>query len=411
MESSLVAALKKLPHDPRSCVHASKCAVTSNRINRVSIAKSLFSACDQCRGSTSRRKESGYSSNRLLTAALAAVALTSLYSNVYAQTSVTVYGVVDTYVAHDRGGNPAGSVTTMEGAAASLAGSRLGFKGSEDLGGGLAAIFTAEMGFGSDTGAFDGSGIGFGRQAFVGLQGNLGVLKLGRQYNPLFTGGYQYDPFLGTLEGYYNRVISLGAGKRLSNTILYGTPANLGGFSGEISYSLGEVVGSISQGRNIGLQVGYVNGPFSTNLLYNNFNNSPATATTPAAMAAPVVNTKNVGIGAAYNFGIARLSGLYQSNKNDDPVAALETRDFLVGVSVPFGRHKLLASYIKQKNKALTNADTTQIALGYTYSLSKRTTLYTSFARIANDGAASIATPDSRGGTDKVFNAGIDHTF
>jgi predicted porin len=350
--------------------------------------------------------------NKHLPAALVAAALCTLLGTASAQSSVTVYGILDLYIAHDRGGSPAGAVTSLDAGAASLAGSRLGFKGREDLGGGLAAIFTAEMGFGPDTGAFDGTGVGFGRQAFVGLQGDFGVLKLGRQYNPLFTGGLRYDPFNGTLEGFYNRLISLGAGKRLNNTVVYGTPVNLGGFNAEASYSLGEVAGDSSQGRTIGLQVGYANGPFSTHLIYNNFNNAPAAVTTSAAPAvAPIVNTKNIGVGAAYDFGIARASALYQTNKSDAPVAALDTRDYLLGVSIPFGAHKLLGSYINHKNKSALDADTRQIAVGYTYALSKRTTLYTSYARIMNDGRASIATPGTPGGTGKQVNAGINHTF
>jgi predicted porin len=342
--------------------------------------------------------------NKHFTTALTAFTLGALSTTAAAQASVTVYGILDLYYVHEQGSNPAGSVNSIDAGAASSAGSRLGFKGREDLGGGLAAIFTAEMGFGPDTGAFDGTGVGFGRQAFVGLQGNFGVLKFGRQYNPLFTGGSKYDPFSGAYEGFYNRLISLGAGKRLNNTVIYGTPDNLGGFNAEASYSLGEVPGDNSQGRAIGLQVGYANGPFITNFIYNNSNNIPVAG-------ASIVNMKNIGIGAAYNFKVAKLSALYQTNKSDASIASLDTRDYLLGITVPFGADKLMASYISHKNKAIGNADTTQIALGYSYALSKRTTLYTSYARISNDAAASIATPGTPGGIGKQFNAGINHTF
>lgn len=321
-----------------------------------------------------------------------------------AQTSVTVYGVLDTYYTRDSGGNPAGPTSAIDGGFASLSGTRLGFKGREAIADGLAVVFTAEMGFGADTGAFDATGNGFGRQAFVGLQGKFGALKLGRQYNPLFNGGVKHDPFGGGLEGAYLRVISLGAGKRLNNAVIYSTPASTSGFNAEVSYSLGEVAGHSDQGRVIGTTVGYANGPFSANLIYNNANNVPAAA-------AAMVTTKNTGLGASYQLGMVKLSSLYQVNTNNAVTGALDTRDLLVGAALPFGASSVMASYILHENRAVGDADTKQIALGYTYSLSKRTILYSSYARIANDGAASIATPGTPGGIDKQFNMGINHTF
>jgi predicted porin len=122
------------------------------------------------------------------------------------------------------------------------------------------------------------------------------------------------------------------------------------------------------------------------------------------------VNTKNTGLGASYDMKVAKISGLYQVNKSD-AVQALDTRDYLIGASAPFGVGTALVSYIFHKDKTATNADTKQIAIGYKYALSKRTTLYTSFARITNDATASIATPGIAGGTDKAFNVGMDHSF
>jgi predicted porin len=320
------------------------------------------------------------------------------------QPSVNVYGVVDAYLARDSGSNPAGPTTAIDSAAQSLSGSRLGFRGKEELGGRLAAIFTAEMGFGTDTGNFDATGNGFGRQAFVGLQGDFGTLKLGRQYNPLFNGGYKYDPFAAGMEGYYSRLISLGAGKRLNNAIDYSTPKNLGGFNAEAAYSVGEVAGSSAAGRVIALTTGYERGPFSGNLTYNNTNSIPALA------GGAIVTTRNYGVGASYDFGVLKASGLVQSNRSDAAVA-LDTRDFLLGVKAPFGASAVVLSYIRHENRAAANATTKEIALGYTYGLSKRSILYSSYARIANDIGANLQTPANFGGTARQFNAGINHSF
>lgn len=334
---------------------------------------------------------------------LVAAVLGTLSGISSAQTSVSVYGVLDLYYRHDSGVNPAGSISSLDSGAAALAGSRLGFRGKEALGSGLAAIFTAEMGFASDTGAFDGTGVGFGRQAFVGLQGEFGTVKLGRQYNPLFVGGVKYDPFGDGMIGAYSRLIVLGAGKRLNNTVVYDTPSFLGGFSGSASYSLGEVTGATSQGRVFGLTAGYANGPFATGLIYNNANNAPA-------VGAPVVNTKNAGLGASYNFGVATLSGLYQKNSNDAAVT-LDTKNYLLGVKVPFGQSTVMASYIRHTNDATANGDANQIALGYTYALSKRTVLHASVARLSNDSGASIQTPGNAGATAKSVALGVNHSF
>ncbi|WP_308610527.1 porin [Massilia frigida] len=109
-------------------------------------------------------------------------AVCGIFCNVaMAQSSVTVYGVADAALVKESGG-VAGGVTKMVGGVEG--GSRLGFRGTEDLGGGLAAIFTLEMGFNLDTGTSAQGGVAFGRQAFVGLNSKAGALTLGRQYTP-----------------------------------------------------------------------------------------------------------------------------------------------------------------------------------------------------------------------------------
>lgn len=107
-----------------------------------------------------------------------------------AQTNVTIYGVVDAGITHENGA--AGSVTKL--ATGVQSGNRLGFKGTEDLGGGLKANFQIENGFNLDTGT-QRQGALFGRQAYVGLSGNFGAINLGRQYNPVFNALDSIDPW------------------------------------------------------------------------------------------------------------------------------------------------------------------------------------------------------------------------
>ncbi|WP_194722578.1 porin, partial [Noviherbaspirillum malthae] len=109
----------------------------------------------------------------------------------FAQTNVTVYGVADAGLARIDNGR----VNTTALQSGQQSGSRIGFRGTEDLGGGLSAIFTLENGFNIDDGTLGQGGRLFGRQAFVGLQGGFGAVKLGRQYNPIRTAVENIDPF------------------------------------------------------------------------------------------------------------------------------------------------------------------------------------------------------------------------
>src|SRR3569833_330324 len=161
-----------------------------------------------------------------------------------AQTNVTIYGLLDAGVHYrDNGADTNNKTWGVDSGQAS--GSRLGFRGTEDLGGGLAAIFTLESGVNVDDGTL-GQGITgsanspaltrlFGRQAFVGLSGNFGAVKFGRQYAPIRVAVESVDPFgvsgAGNAANFFNV-----HGERTDNTVNYST-ANFGGFSGQAAYS------------------------------------------------------------------------------------------------------------------------------------------------------------------------------
>lgn len=348
---------------------------------------------------------------------LALAILGAFSSAAFAQTSsVQIYGIVDTAFVHDSGNGVSGSVNKVDSSNTSgnKAGSRIGFKGKEDLGSGLSALFTIENGFKADDGSADQGGTLFGRQAFVGLQGGFGTVKLGRQYNPLYSVQVATDPFSNGMAGAFSRLIStggaasatsfgIGAGSRADNAITYTTP-ELSGFKGELQYGFGEVAGDSSRSRQYGLSVTYANGPISAGLAHQNVNNNPA--------AGVAINTiKNTALTGTYNFGVAKAHALYQANKDDGTGAtALDTRDWMLGVSVPFGASTVVASYIKHDNRAVANADAKQFAVGYIYALSKRTSLYTSYGRLSNDNA-SLVRVTKAGENNSVFSAGVNHTF
>jgi predicted porin len=318
-----------------------------------------------------------------------------------AQTNVTVYGLVDAAIS--RTDNGVAKNTTLDSGGQS--GSRLGFKGSEDLGGGLSAIFTLENGYNVDTGTLGQGGRMFGRQAFVGLNGGFGAVKFGRQYNPIRPALEGLDPFgLAAAPGILN--VFNAYGERADNTINYSTP-NLNGFSGQLGYSLGEVAGSTSTGRQLGLSAGYANGPISAVLAYHN-QNLVTGGTVDAGTA------KTTLLGGTYDFGVAKAHAAYAWNKGDTATGAsnIDSRDMMLGVSARVGAAgTVLASYLRKSDKLVANRDANQWAIGYTHDLSKRTNLYTFYSRMNNDAASSLGNAGAPGVDPSAFTVGIRHKF
>jgi predicted porin len=320
-------------------------------------------------------------------------------TSAFAQTGVTVYGLVDGGLVSERGG-AAGNVTKLTSGVQS--GSRLGFKGTEDLGGGLTAKFVLESGFKIDDGTMAQAspsapnGLLFGRQAYVGLGGNWGNVTLGRQYTPHYLTLSQIDPFGAGLAGNSTNLVTTVL--RANNTIKYTTP-EWSGFDGELAYSLGEVPGDNKASRQIGAAIGYANGPLVVKLAHQSSENATGTDRARSTLLA-----------GKWDFGIAAASLGFNVNKG---IGSIDSRDYLLGVSVPFGASTFLASYIRKDDRSGANSDANQWALGYTYAMSKRTNLYTSYGRIKNkNGAAFTVGNATEAGTgDKAFNIGLRHTF
>ncbi len=336
-----------------------------------------------------------------------------------AQSSVTAYGIVDMGISRETGGTDANgnavkSVTRLGSGIQS--GSRLGFKGTEDLGGGLKAMFQLETGIAADTGGFNQGGLAFGRQSWVGLDGNFGTVSMGRQYSAQFIALDSIDPFGTGLAGNSINLFTMPNGIRNNNSIKYATPS-MGGFTADVMYGLGEVAGNSSAKRSIGGSVGYAAGPLVVNLSYEKDNAAANTATSVTTVSTG--STKNTQLSGSYDFGVAKLAAAYRKDKADQivastgPSAQVNADNFLVGVTVPFGASAFLASYIRHNDKLAANQDANQFALGYTYALSKRTNLYTSYARISNDNGAGFTVSDATaGGTnEKAFNVGVRHKF
>ncbi|MEM4987716.1 porin [Collimonas sp. H4R21] len=382
-----------------------------------------------------------------------------------AQSSVTIYGIVDTGIVYTSkaaaGAGTTGSKFSVNSGV--IQGSRLGFKGVEDLGGGLKALFQLEAGFNNDNGALNGqdsksSTTLFRRKSVVGLGGNFGSVLLGRQTDILddvsqWTSVQDFGGVTGSVGHNLDRL----EGTRTNNSIRYNTP-DFAGFTGSAIYGFGEAAGKTSSGQSFGLGGQYANGPLGLFAAYyqSKLGTVSATGTSNASDASLLNNSsptfnnsygaagdtalKTFSLGASYQVGPARLYGNWSRVKQ--PLAVSSTTlgltainafgiggtnnskadifELGVNYAVTAPLH-LLASV--QYNK-LTFADAnspkgklTQINLGTDYFLSKRTDLY---AFVSNLRAKDAANPGVFGdgigsNTDKqnqtAVAVGIRHKF
>ena len=335
-----------------------------------------------------------------------------------AQSSVTIYGMIDMAVVRESGGT-AGPMTRVT--SGTTGGSRLGFKGTEDLGKGLKALFLLENGFQGDTGTAGQGGLLFGRQVYVGLQGGFGTVLVGRQYTPHYLVQVFADPFGSGWVGDTKNLLGTTGNSfsRMDNTVKYQSPV-VGGFSAELVAAPGEVSGDSASGRQLGGSLAWANGPLQVRAGYHNRNNNTATVT-------GTENAKNWVLAAVYDFGRFRLHGLYDWNRGLNSsvlrntanpygrpaIASTDSRDAMLGVSVPFGVHALLASYIYKDDRTGFNQDASQIAIGYRYTLSKRTDFNIAYAKIDNRRGASytVGSAIESGTGDRAAMVGVRHAF
>jgi predicted porin len=298
-----------------------------------------------------------------------------------AQSSVQMYGIIDLGVAHYTNGN--GGVTKLGTGIQS--GSRIGLKGTEDLGGGLSAFFQAETGFCANGGT--GSGLAAGgyctgggfmqRTSMVGLKGGFGTVVAGRIYTLTFNDQAAVDPFGYGLTGTISNIGTIGAPARVNQTVAYVSPS-FGGFGVAAAYVFGDGM-YVQPTKTTGaynLHAGYNNGPIMVGLDYLRANSATGTAAMKHTM---LVGT--------YDLGVVKLAGMYAQNQL---ASGHKLQSTMLGVTVPVGPGAILASYTQSNDKSLKNSTSKQIAVGYTYALSKRTNLYTSYAHISNGAGGSV---------------------
>ena len=326
---------------------------------------------------------------------LVALAVLAASGAAMAQSTVTLYGVADVWVGSVKVETGSSSTTSTSMISGGVSTSRWGMKGSEDLGGGLKAIFQFEQGVSVDTGA----AANFGRQAYVGVAGGFGTVKLGLISSP-------FDNFQGASDGAFDSDLAPannpGAGVfrtsneyigKVSNTIAYESPT-YSGFAGQISYSLDEDVAA--QPAITSLALTYGAGPLAAQFAYQSEDKS--------TMANDVSYLR---LGASYNFGVATAKFTYGAVDNVGNVDGAKTSEFQIGADMPISAAATLsASYaMSDDNAKAGDAKRSGFGLAVAYGLSKRTTLYGGFKIAKIDPLVGDNTDVT------VFAAGVKHTF
>ena len=331
---------------------------------------------------------------------LALAVLTAVTGAASAQSSVTIYGKVDLGLVLDSGSAAGKSIRIDSGV---TGGSRLGFKGVEDLGGGMKAAFQLETGFCADSAAggpnfCTGSNSFMGRQAHGDLTGSFGALSAGRQYSLGFNNLSTIDPFGTGFAGQVNNIVDP-SGIRLNNSATYSTPS-IGGVTASAEIAFGEETGNWQANRETGAGLTYASGPAYVGFTFYDVGNANGNGAA----------RKNYLLGGTYDFGVVKLHALVQ--KSTGPTS-LDVLDLMGGATVPLAGGSLMASYIHHNDRTLADKDANQIGVGYIYPLSKRTSVYTAFARIKNDNGATftVGNATATGTGDKAFNLGVVHNF
>lgn len=298
---------------------------------------------------------------------LIALAVLAASGAAMAQSSVTIYGVADVVIHKDKG-------VSTKMTSGGVSGSRLGFKGTEDLGGGLKANFVLEQGIDLTSGANSVPGKAFNRQSYVGFSGGFGEVKLGNVYTA-------YDDISGVTNPAFDSVLSVensiwksvGYISNPGSNLYYATPS-FGGISGAVSYSLDGSKQDVTA-----FHVKYEGGPIYAGLAYQDDSDRGG--------------DKFTRLNGSYDLGVAKILAGYGKVKNAD------VTEYSIGADVPLASNLVLsAGYASSKNN-VTDIRSSGFSVAAAYSLSKRTTVYGGYLDTKN------------GGVDSRFGAGIKHTF
>lgn len=331
---------------------------------------------------------------------LACGTLVTLASSAMAQGSVQVYGIVDSGVLRVTNADAAGNAVTKVPSLTGSLPSRIGFRGTEDLGNGVQAFFVLENGLSLDTGSAGQGGRLFGRAAQVGLKGAWGTLTLGRQNNMTYLAGMKAD-VMGPNIFSISSIDLYIPNARSDNAIGY-----MGSFDGFVlgaTYSLGrdtaatggpaatncagEVPGNARACRQYTALAGYENKAWGINASYDRMHGN-------AGAAGGLTSSANTDVRTTLNgyvvLGAAKVGAGLMDRGTNAVSGRTESRLWYAGASHPIGAFTVDAQVSRRDTKR-SDSDAALLVARLTYALSKRTAIYTSIGHMDNDGNSAVA--------------------
>lgn len=359
-----------------------------------------------------------YTSIRL--AGLATLALTTAHASAQApapSSSVSIYGVVDASIEHVSNVGAAGVGLTRSPSITGSVPSRLGFRGTEDLGGGLRANFVLEQGFAPSNGVLGQGGRVFGRQAWVGVGGGWGTVTLGRQYTMLFWSILDSDVLgpniygTGSLDSYIPNA-------RVDKSIAY--RGTFSGLTVGASYSLGrdsvnagpspagtncagEIPGDTSACREWSMMLKYDRPDWGVALASDQMWGGPGAF---AGLTSSALKDRRKLVNGHVKTGDLKLGAGVIQRKNDGSTATPKSQLGYVGVTYSLNPSVILdAEYMRLKFSDSANQAAMLVVRG-TYLLSKRTAIYATAGRIDNDGALALSVSSGAPGSGPAAGAG-----
>ncbi len=320
----------------------------------------------------------------------------------WAQASqATIFGTVDLAATHLSNGG--GSTTGMSHSGGNI--SRIGLRGTEDLGSGYGAGFWFESGLNAKDGSAGGpAGNFWNRRATVSLTVPFGELRLGRDDSATFLNTLIFDPFLTNGVAGTQSFVMNGAPIQISNAVSYFLPKNLGGFYGQLQYAWGPA--SIPTSKTYrGFRGGYANGPLNLSLAAAQLDFSGAG------------KLKIANVGASYDFGTIKPALIWAQERRD---GGSSVRAIQIGATAQFGVHQVRASIGDYRTSGgAADANWRKLGLGYAYNFSRRTMLYVSAGFVSNSDGANravsaqgMAVPvNTLGHSASGYEIGVRHFF
>jgi predicted porin len=331
---------------------------------------------------------------------LIALAVLAASGASFAQSTVSLYGIADVWMGRS---TATGATTQTKIESGGVSGSRFGFKGTEDLGGGLKANFVLEQGFTIDNGAQKSNNVAFSRQAFVGFSGAFGEARIGKTFTA-------FDDILGGANSAFDSKLSAqnnvwatvqAYNDQANNALYYATPT-ISGFKGAVSYSLNEdaVTNGAAATSTSSLNGTYAAGPLYVGVAFQSEKASNAPVVTSTA------NKDFTTVNASYDLGVAKLLAGYGRAVVGSGAAQITSNDYQVGVDYPVSAALVLSGGVA---RSLDNDTVGTARTGYgfaaAYSLSKRTTVYGGYQHNTQTATGAADVDKS------LLAAGVKHTF